>query len=175
MHVIVVDYDPHWPKKFELEASHLQTILMGTLVKVHHIGSTSVPGLMAKPIIDLMLEVSDLVSLDTKNASMQDLGYEVMGAYGILGRRYYRKGGDHRTHQIHAFATGDPNIRRHLAFRDYLKAHQPIAQEYGQLKWDLAQRCNHDIEKYCDGKDPFIKLHETKALAWYASKANPNS
>ncbi|MEL6135374.1 MAG: GrpB family protein [Bacteroidota bacterium] len=137
------------------------------MIHVHHIGSTSVPDLMAKPIIDMIPEVSNLHYLDTQNMKMDEWGYEVMGEYGIPRRRYFRKGGDNRTHHVHAFATDDPHIKRHLAFRDYLTAHKYIAKAYRKLKWDIAQRIQHDMGDYSDAKDPFIAKHERQALAWY--------
>lgn len=172
MIVEVVKYDLKWPADFAREARLLKEKLGPIMVQAHHIGSTAVPGLMAKPIIDILLEVSDLPSLDTKNTEMKILDYEVMGAYGIPGRRYFRKGGDHRTHQIHAFQKGDAHLKRHLAFRDYLIAHPEVAQKYGQLKFDIAQRIDNDIEKYSDEKDPFIQLHEPKALEWYEKRSS---
>lgn len=170
MIVTVVPYNPDWPQAFAREADLVRPILSDTLVHIHHIGSTSVPGLMAKPIIDMMLEVSDLALLVGHNLQMETLGYEVMGECGIPGRRYFRKGGDHRTHQIHAFQSGDTNLVRHLAFRDYLRAHPAVADAYGALKYEIAQRADNDIETYWQAKDPFIKLHEAKALAWYQSR-----
>lgn len=167
MLVNVHPYDPNWLNDFLSESKKIKNILGELLIKNHHIGSTAVPNLMAKPIIDMMPEVSDLDLLDTKKKAFEDLGYEVMGELGIPGRRYFRKGGDNRTHQIHAFQAGDPNLIRHLAFRDYLIAHPVIAKEYGDLKFQIAQRCNHDIEQYCDEKDAFVKYHEQLALAWY--------
>lgn len=170
MLVEVVTYDPNWPNEFELEASNLKQVLPDVLVEIYHIGSTAVPALMAKPIIDIMLAVSDLEQLDLHNTQMTNLGYEAMGELGIPGRRYFRKGGNMRTHQVHAFLTGDPNLVRHLAFRDYLIEYPDIAAEYGALKFVIAENCNNDIERYCDEKDPFVKLHEKKALAWYSRR-----
>jgi len=170
MIVTVVAYNPTWADEFEREASRLNVLLQGFAQNIHHIGSTSVPGLMAKPIIDILLEVSDLERLDAKKVQMKQLGYEAMGEYGIPGRRYFRKGGDRRTHHIHAFVSGDPHLKRHLAFRDYLIAHKAIAKAYGTLKLGIVQKCNNDIGTYCDLKDPFIKLHEQKALAWYEKR-----
>ena len=72
-----------------------------------------------------------------------------------------------RTHQIHAFKSGDLNIKRHIAFRDYLKEHPLIMSEYEALKKDLAKSCNNNIDVYCDGKDDFIKYYESKALKWF--------
>ena len=167
MYIKVVAYDPNWPHEFEKEAKEIQFALGDVALQIHHIGSTSVPGLLAKPVIDIMLEVSNLDALDAQSNEMKKLGYEVMGEYGIAGRRYFRKGGDNRTHQIHAFLEGDDNIVRHIAFRDYLIAHSKIAQDYGELKFKIAQNCNNDIDNYCDAKDPFIQYHEPLALKWY--------
>lgn len=167
MIVTVVDYDPKWITKFKEESEILRHILGEVICEIHHIGSTAVPGLMAKPIIDMMLDVKDLIDLDTKNSLLENLGYEAKGELGIKGRRYFRKGGDHRTHQIHAFKSGDPHLMRHLAFRDYLRAHDQIAKEYGELKSDIAKRSNNDIEHYCDEKDPYVKHHEKIAMEWH--------
>ena len=169
MQIIVVPYNPEWPQKFQEESIQIRQILGEVLVDIHHIGSTSVPGLMAKPIIDMLLDVRSLYELDAQSQSFEALGYEVMGAYGIPGRRYFRKGGDNRTHHIHAFQSGDSNLTRHLAFRDYLRAHPEVADTYGKLKLEIAQTCDNDMEKYGDGKDAFVKLYEGKALEWVGS------
>lgn len=169
MLITVVKHNPNWVNEFKSESKKLQDLLGDIISHIHHIGSTAVPNLMAKPIIDIMLDIRDLDRLDTKSAGMKNLGYEVVGEGGITGRRYFRKGGDNRTHQIHAFKSGDPNLIRHLVFRDYLKAHKKIAEEYGKLKLSIALRCNNDIEQYCDEKDDFVKYHEAKALKWYRS------
>ena len=167
MQIFVVLYNPGWITEFENESNKIKQILGNILHKSHHIGSTAVPGLAAKPIIDILLEVTSLDQLDNKSIDFENLAYEVKGEFGIKGRRYFRKGGDSRTHQIHAFESGDHNVLRHLVFRDYLIAHENIAKEYGALKMQIAKKCNHDIDKYCDDKDPFIKEHETKALSWF--------
>jgi GrpB-like predicted nucleotidyltransferase (UPF0157 family) len=137
MPITIIPYDPSWPEKFEQEAGLLRELLGELAVQIHHIGSTSVPGLAAKPIIDILLEVSDLDALDAldaKNAGFNRLGYEPKGAFGIPGRRYFRKGGDQRTHHLHAFRTGDQNLARHVSFRDYLRAHPEIAKAYAEVK-----------------------------------------
>ncbi len=167
MLITVTEYNQNWPMKFQEESEKLKNILGDVAIKIHHIGSTAVPGLMAKPIIDIMPEVSSLEYLDSKTVAFEELGYEVMGELGIPGRRYFRKGGDNRTHQIHAFKSGDSNLLRHLVFRDYLIEHKDVAKEYADLKFDIAKRCNNDIEKYGDEKDPFVQFHEKRALEWY--------
>jgi len=123
-----------------------------------------VPGLAAKPIIDILLEVRDLADLDAHNSEMETIGYKPMGEFGILGRRYFPKGGDNRSHQIHAFLRDDPNVYRHIAFRDYLRRHPEVAQEYAALKRQVARTCDNDIGRYCDGKDTYVKRVEAIAL-----------
>jgi len=163
----VVPYNPVWVKAFELEKQLLQSSIKHNIIdKIHHIGSTSVLGLSAKPIIDILLETNDLAKLDKYANRFEDLGYKVMGEYGIQGRRFYLKGGNNRTHHIHAFEVGDTNIMRHLAFRDYLKVFDEVRMQYEALKLHLAKTCHNDINIYCDGKYAFIQEHEAKALIW---------
>jgi GrpB-like predicted nucleotidyltransferase (UPF0157 family) len=166
--VRVVPPDPGWPAEFAAEAGRVRAALGGMTAAVHHIGSTAVPGLWAKPIIDLLLEVEALEALDARAPALTGLGYEALGEFGIPGRRYFRKNSAAgvRTHQIHAFARGGAEGERHLAFRDYLIAHPEVARAYGRLKQRLAAAHPDDLEAYMDGKDPFIKEHEAKAVRW---------
>ena len=93
-----------------------------------------------------------------------------MGEFGIAGRRYFRRDnadGD-RTHQVHTFQSGSPHIQRHLAFRDFMRAHPKLANQYADLKRSLAEAHPHDMVAYMGGKDAFIKKMEAKALTWVA-------
>lgn len=164
----VVPHDPVWKQQYAREAELIASALNGMAAKLHHIGSTAIPDIAAKPIIDILIEVDDLRELDARSSAMEQLGYEAMGEFGIPGRRYFRKNDTSgiRTHQIHAFETGSPGAVRHLAFRDYMIAHPAAAQAYGALKERLAQQHPDDFEAYMDGKDALIKEHEAKALAW---------
>lgn len=166
-HVTVIEYDPAWPLEFEREASCIRGALGENCLEVYHIGSTSVPGLAAKPIIDILPVVRSLEAVDAAKDSLEALGYEYLGEFGIPGRRYLRKGGDERTHQVHVFAAEDEvNITRHLAFRDYLREHPDVRDEYAALKRALAEKYPYDIEAYCEGKDAFVKRYEREALGW---------
>jgi GrpB-like predicted nucleotidyltransferase (UPF0157 family) len=138
------------------------------VVAIHHIGSTAIAGLPAKPIIDVLLEVKDIERLDRDTPRLEALGYEAKGEFGIPGRRYFRKDDARgiRTHHVHAFKAGNAHIARHLAFRDYMRAHPDEAQTYGALKQRLTHEHPHDSEAYIDGKDAFIKEQERRALAW---------
>lgn len=160
----VVGYDESWESDFRREAALLREALGGVLLEVHHIGSTAVPGLAAKPVIDILLEVVSLEAMDGRAEEMIALGYRPRGENGIAGRRYYQRGDANRTHQVHAYVRGDAHIRRHLAFRDYLRTHGDIADEYARIKREAADACAGDSEVYCDMKDGFIKTHERLAL-----------
>ncbi|WP_288945216.1 GrpB family protein [uncultured Megasphaera sp.] len=166
-HIIVVDYDPCWEQQYLAEAKTIRAILGENCTAIFHIGSTAVRGLKAKPIIDIMPVVCSIAAVDEKQGAFEETGYEYLGEFGMAQRRYLRKGGDERTHQVHIFQETDRiNIERHLAVRDFLLAHSEIARQYGALKESLARRYPYDIEGYCDGKDAFVKDLERQALRW---------
>ncbi|KGX87659.1 GrpB family protein [Pontibacillus marinus] len=165
--VIVESYNEDWVHKFNEEKNLLHHIFGDELVAIHHIGSTSVPGLSAKPIIDVMPVAKNIRHIDHYNEAMKDIGYEPMGEFGIKNRRFFRKGGEDRSHHIHVFEEGSPDVDRHLAFRDYLRKHDHVAKEYGELKEKLAKQYPHDMEAYIAGKEQLVKDIEQKALSWY--------
>jgi GrpB-like predicted nucleotidyltransferase (UPF0157 family) len=140
----VVDYDPAWPQMFELERESLYRILGAVAIAIHHIGSTAVPGLSAKPVIDIIVEATSVADIDCHEPAMTSIGYEPKGEFGIPGRRFFQKGGDDRTHHVHAFAQGDPQLLRHIAFRDYLKLNPLVASEY-KMRWQATQSLNLEI------------------------------
>lgn len=166
-HIVVVEYEPQWIREFKKEANLVQNILGENCVFVHHIGSTAVPGLAAKPIIDIMPVVHNLKQVDAVKTTFEGIGYEYLGEFGIPGRRFLRKGGDERTHHIHIFSESQKeDIERHLAVRDYLRAHKDACDAYAELKKTLAKKYPYDRDGYCNGKDEFMKQLEEKALNW---------
>ncbi len=169
----VLPYDPIWPAKFAAEAARLHEILGAEIMAVHHIGSTSVPGIKAKPIIDILLEVRDITRIDAYNAQMEAYGYLSFGEYGLPRRRYFpRNVNGRRVAHIHSWQSGDPEIGRHLAFRDYLRTHPIAAAEYGALKAQLAVQFCNDRDGYLTGKHDFVVAMERKALQWQAGFQN---
>ena len=166
--VQVVAHNPNWKEAFRAEAANLAGILGDTAVAIHHIGSTSIPGIYAKPVIDILVEFTDVIALDALSSQMEGLGYEVMGEFGIPGRRYFRKDNEAgaRTHQIHAFPAGSEQVIRHLVFRDYMIAHPERANAYSKLKRRLAAENPHRMDAYVDGKDAFIKETDKMAAGW---------
>ena len=168
--VEVVPYDPNWAESFQAEADEIRRILGQEVVAVHHIGSTAIPNLSAKPIVDLLVEVRDIEKIDAFNGKMSQLGYLPKGENGIPGRRFFIKGNEeNRTHHIHFYRSGHPEVERHLDFRDYMIAHPYEAYAYSQLKIMLAQEFPTDIDGYNTGKTQFIKEVDRKAKIWRKS------
>ena len=167
-HITVVNYNSEWPLKYTEERDYITEILKDNCISIYHIGSTSVPGLAAKPIIDIMAVVRSLERVDAVRKSFEEIGYEYLGEFGIKGRRYLRKGGDERTHQIHIFQADDwNNIGRHLAFRDYMRTHEKEREEYAKIKIELAKKFPYDIDGYCDGKENFVREIEKLAFSQF--------
>ena len=168
MKVEVVPYNPQWKQEFNSESQKIQKILADNVVIIHHIGSTAIPNIYAKPVIDFLIEVKNINLISQQTLAMEKLGYEAMGEFGLVGRRYFRKENPSgiRTHHVHIYQTNSPEIKRHLAFRDYMLAHTQDAEQYSQLKQELARKYPNDIESYMDGKDEFVKRMEKKAIQW---------
>ncbi|AFZ29310.1 protein of unknown function UPF0157 [Gloeocapsa sp. PCC 7428] len=166
--VEVVPHNPQWQDAFVKEKQHILQALGNNVVAIHHIGSTAIPHIYAKPIIDLLVEVKEIAKADQCNLSMEVLGYEAMGEFGIPSRRYFRKNNAAgvRTHHVHTFEVGNPEVEKHLAFRDYMISHLAYAQQYSDLKRELARKYPHDIDSYMDGKHGFIQQMNEKAAKW---------
>jgi GrpB-like predicted nucleotidyltransferase (UPF0157 family) len=170
------NYSAEWPIEFEREAERLRLLIGDELVAVHHIGSTSVPGLAAKPVIDLIPIARDIVTIDDCTPRLVDAGYKAWGEYGIVGRRFFTKdAGENRTHNLHVFADGNPEIERHLALCAYLRHNGSACREYAALKREVYARHPADIAAYNDGKDAWIKRTEPLAIEWFrrASSSQP--
>ncbi|MFT8322065.1 MAG: GrpB family protein [Bacillus sp. (in: firmicutes)] len=165
--VEVVEYKKDWKRLFKEESNKLKRIFGKQLLTIHHIGSTSVPGLKAKPIIDIMPIVKDINRVAAFNHEMTAIGYEAKGENGIPGRALFQKGGECRTHHVHVYEDGSKEIKRHLAFRDYLQTHRDDASRYGLLKEELALAFPYNIDAYMCGKHDMAAEMERKALLWY--------
>ena len=162
------DYSTEWPARFHLEAERLGRLLGDELVAVHHIGSTSVPGLAAKPILDLLPLVRDITRVDGRTSALQEAGYQAWGEYGLPGRRYFTRDHEgHRTHNVHVYQADDPEVDRHLAFCAYLRAHEQARTEYEALKREAYAHHPADIAAYNAHKNAWIKQMERAALEWY--------
>lgn len=166
MKIIIEEYQEAWPQQFEAEKTHLSKFIPESAI-VEHIGSTSVPGLAAKPIIDIMI---GLVNFDVANslvAGISSLQYEYVSQFEdqMPYRRFFRKEKEGvRTHHIHMVAIDSEFWNRHLAFRNYLRNHPEVAGEYAAIKYELAQREWSDMNDYADAKTEFIRSIEACAL-----------
>jgi len=164
----VIDYDPHWKVIFETEKVALSEAIGSNALTIEHIGSTAVIGLSAKPIVDILIEVSSLEKLDAAHKKINALGYTIKGENGISGRRYFQKGGCQRSHHVHAFQSNDLHLYRHRAFKEYLIAHPAVASEYCSIKKGAAFKSENNINIYMALKNNFIQKHETLALEWFS-------
>ena len=123
MKVRLTEFSETWEMMFKTEVQFLSEIFGDEIITFEHFGSTSVKGMKAKPVIDMMCVVKDILTIDSFNDKMESIGYDIAGEWGIKGRRLFRKGGDNRTHHIHFYQKDHPEIARHLIFRDYLRSH----------------------------------------------------
>jgi GrpB-like predicted nucleotidyltransferase (UPF0157 family) len=163
----IVEYDPVWGELYSREAVAIGNVLIGLRSQSFHIGSTAIPEMPAKAVIDILLAVDSLNELDAYGSQLGSLGYAALGEFGILCRRFYTKGGDNRTHHIHAFEFGSPEIDRHLRFRDFLRDSREDAKAYAVLKRRLAQPFRNDPRGYSEAKIEVIGSIDAKAREWY--------
>ncbi len=151
--VEIVDYDPAWPSRFEQERRRLAGALGPEAVAIEHIGSTAVPGLVAKPVIDMLVGLRDYPLQPERIAAVERIGYAYRGELGIPGRQYFRMGSPDAYH-VHAVLHGGELWRRHVAFRDWLRVHAGDAALYGELKRRLAAEHRDDRARYTEAEEP---------------------
>lgn len=167
MQVRLSDYNEEWSRMFQTEAQFLRTIFGDDIITFEHFGSTSVKGMKAKPVIDMMCIVKDINNIDSYNDKMTSLGYDAAGEWGIPGRRLFRKGGENRTHHIHFYQSDNPQIERHIIFREYLRSHPEEAAKYSSFKEELAQQFEN-TSGYSPAKKAFVTEMEQRALLWFS-------
>ena len=161
----VVAYQSDWAELFKIEKAMLKPIFKDA-IDIQHVGSTSVPGLAAKPIIDIMIGFAELTAVGQIEINqLERNGYEYRGEAGIPGRLFFRKGMP-RTHHLHVVKYNSDFWVDHLLFRDYLAAFPQTARQYGQLKIALAAKYSNDRDRYTNSKGPFICEVLQKARRW---------
>ena len=161
-HVELQEHDSAWAERFEEERLRLSGIFDGQAVGIEHIGSTAVPDLCAKPIVDVLVGLHELKLSDDQLAAMRSLGYEYLGEYGLAGRLFFRR--NPRTHHVHVVEHGGEIWERQLVFRDALRTDAEERQRYDAFKRRLAAE-GHTRKVYTELKTPFIREIEARARA----------
>ena len=155
--IVIAEYDPAWPARFEALAVALRAVLGDTLLRLEHIGSTSVPGLAAKPIIDMDIVLEDWTDYPVVHDRLLEAGYRSLGDLGITGREAFRPPVDGRpSHSLYVGDEGRKALADHRDLRDRLRADPDVALRYAELKRDLAVRHADSRDDYTDAKAPFI-------------------
>jgi GrpB-like predicted nucleotidyltransferase (UPF0157 family) len=165
MTILLVPHDPSWSERFQAERSAILTACGSSISAVHHVGSTSIPGIAAKPIIDILAVLAKSEDGLACIRSLERLGYEYRGANGIEGRFYFKKP---QAFHVHMYPADHPDTGRLLRFRDYLRSHPAEAARYEALKQELAKRFATDRRAYTTAKDHFCA--QINQLALQASK-----
>lgn len=156
--VRVAPYDARWPLLFDAERERIDDAVRAAglpLLELEHVGSTSVPGLAAKPILDIAAGRASAVPGAEYVPVLERLGYVHRGEQGLPGREFFRRG-ELRSHHLHLVERGGMHWRRYVVFRDALRADVALRDAYGALKQELARRFPHDREAYIDGKTEFV-------------------
>lgn len=158
-HVVVLPYDEQWKKDFHNIKAELTGALGKFALRIEHVGSTSVQGLSAKPIIDIDVVIKDYTVLREVVCALEKIGYRHEGNLGIVGREAFKYDGkEHlRKHHLYVCPEDSPELKRHIAFRDYLQTHPDAMREYSHIKEEGAKLYPYDIEGYIEHKSPFIE------------------
>ena len=154
--VVVVDYDPNWPSSFEELRALIWPAVSDVALSFEHVGSTAVPGLRAKPVIDACVVVESRELIRPAIERIERLGYVHRGTLGVPDREAFRRPDHLPRHHLYLSPRDALSLRNQLGVRDYLRAHPDVARAYGDLKAELAGRFPHDIDLYIDGKTEFI-------------------
>lgn len=154
--VIICEYDPAWPAAFAQLKSTIAGALGALPVAIEHVGSTAVPGLAAKPIIDIDVAVADDAAMSEAIARLAGIGYVHEGDLGIPGREALAPPPGLTSHHLYVCRADSCEYRRHILFRDYLRSHPEVAREYASVKRRLAEQHRNDRQAYTDGKGEFI-------------------
>ena len=157
--IVVEPYDPAWQRAFEEIRKEIDAALGTLAIGIEHVGSTSVQGLSAKPIIDIDVVIRDRAELDDVVSALGGIGYRHKGDMGISGREAFDYDGKEHLmpHHLYVCTRDLPELKRHIAFRDYLRKHPDAVKEYSRIKAEGAELYPHDIDRYIEHKSPFIQ------------------
>ena len=156
MKVVICDYNPQWPVDFERLRARVWPAVQGLALAIEHVGSTAVPGLAAKPILDLDVIVASDKDVRLAIDRLTRIDYTYQGNLGIEGREAFRAAVNRPPHNLYVCAADSAALRDHLTFRDYLRANPETARAYGALKRDLARQYTDDVDLYAQSKTNFV-------------------
>ena len=158
-HIVVLTYDEQWKNDFLQIKAELTNVLGQLAIEIEHVGSTSVQGLSAKPIIDIDVVIKEYNELKNVISALEKIGYQHEGNLGIAGREAFQyDGNEHlRKHHLYVCPEDSPELKRHIAFRDYLQTHPDAVREYSRIKEEGAELYPDDIDRYIEHKSPFIE------------------
>lgn len=167
--VVLADHQDGWTECFDAVAKAIGAGLAPYAMELHHVGSTAIPGIQAKPILDILAVFGDVKAFGAQQEKLEALGFVWKGEYGVPGRRYCTKYNDDETVgyvHFHGFEKGHPEVEAHLVFRDYLRKFPAKAKDYEALKQELAIKFSAQRKDYTDGKAACVKSLVSEALAW---------
>jgi GrpB-like predicted nucleotidyltransferase (UPF0157 family) len=154
--VRLAPYSSRWSELYELEEQSLREAIGAYVLDIQHVGSTAIPGMVAKPILDVVVAIDSFEAAAVCIEPMERLGYEYRGENGIPRRHYFTKG-EPRTHHVHMLEQDNPEWRRMIVFRDALRSDPSLAEEYAMLKKELAKKHSSNRVAYTDGKAAFVE------------------
>jgi GrpB-like predicted nucleotidyltransferase (UPF0157 family) len=156
--VIVVSHDPKWNDEFEKIKSCLERVLKDSILAIEHVGSTSVEGLWAKPIIDIDVIIESYDKFEDVKSCLNSLGYYHEGDLGIKGREAfgYTEKQEFMTHHLYVCPRDSEELKRHITFRNYLRTHKEEREKYSEIKLQAATKYPTDIDRYIEAKSPCI-------------------
>ena len=164
--IVIVPYDVRWPETFRWVGAQLRSVLGATALRIDHVGSTSIPGLDAKPVIDVQVSVATLVPEKPYREPLESIGFRWQRENPDRSKRFFREPlGEHRTH-LHVREAGSFDEQLNLLLRDYLRTHRPAATEYARVKWGLAEQFRNDREGYVRAKEPTVWSILRQAHDW---------
>ena len=171
--VHIADYDPQWPVEFRRIRDQITAALGLLAQRIEHVGSTAVPGLAAKSIIDIDVVIATRSDLPAVTASLCPLGYQHEGDLGVAGREAFTTPPGAPPHHLYVCAAGNPALARHLAFRDFLRSHPGAARAYAELKRSLASQFRDDRTAYTEAKTAFIEQALAASAAETSAAGHP--
>jgi GrpB-like predicted nucleotidyltransferase (UPF0157 family) len=164
----LLDWSPEWARLFDQERARIATALGSMVLDIQHVGSTAIPGLCAKPVIDIAIGIENFEKAFETVGPLEAIGYTFRGEFGLPRRHYFIKGSP-RTHQVHMWEIASADWKRHIAFRDYLRANNIARDRYAVMKLEVSRTAKTRLE-YQDAKDPLIQELQREALLQFNMK-----